>query len=253
MTYLTIATPSNKTLAASSTPSLLLPQPQPSFLLRFVPVPSFLRQPQHTTLHLTLLPTFTPLTSSHLHVTLRVGRMDAWSPLTPGQLARELTIMDAHLILRTQLEGTRKVIGKYPRMSGLLSASIFFIVSALGMLLCFWRFTAPFDASAGIHGRRTRGLGGVGSAGGRAGGLAGIGLAGEKLRMLERGRPARFSERMDRDLDRVVKLEIAREAAAIKEEEEEESIVCSLFPRFFLVVLVLTVRWDMYRSQVKNF
>lgn len=230
MTYLTIASPSNKTLASSSTPSLLLPQRQPSFLVRFVPLPSFLRQPQHMTLHLTLLPTFTPQTSSYLHVTLRVGRMDAWSPLTPGQLARELTIIDAHLILRTQLEGTRKVIGRYPRASGLLSASIFFVISAGGMLLCFWRFTAPFDASAGMHGRRMRGLGGMRSAagGGRvsASVLRGIGLAEEKLRMLEHGRPARFSERMDRDQEREIELEIAREAAAIK--EEEESTVCWL-------------------------
>ena len=144
--------------------------------------------------------------------------MDAWSPLTPGQLARELTIIEAHLILRTQLEGTRKVIGKYPRTSGLLSAGIFFIVSAVGMLLCFWRFTAPFDASVGVHGRRMRGLGGMRGAGGS--GLAGIGLGGERLRMLERGRPERFSERMDRDREREIELAIARETAAIKKEEE---------------------------------
>src|SRR5258706_121260 len=179
MTYLTIGTSSNKTLTSSSTSSLLLAPPEPSFWLRFLPLPSFLRQPQHTTLHLTLLNTFTPQTSSHLHATLRIGRMDAWSPLTPGQLARELTIIDAHLILRTQLEGTRKVIGKYPRTSGLLSASIFFIVSVVGMLVCFWKFTVPFDASTGTRGRRMRGLGGMG--GGGTGALAGIGLGTEKL------------------------------------------------------------------------
>lgn len=147
--------------------------------------------------------------------------MDAWSPLTPGQLARELTIIDAHLILRTQLEGTRKVIGKYPRTSGLLSASIFFIVSVVGMLVCFWKFTVPFDASTGMRGRRMRGLGGMG--GGGSGGvstLAGIGLGTEKLRLLGRERPARFSERTGRDREREIALEIAREAAAIKKEEE---------------------------------
>lgn len=144
--------------------------------------------------------------------------MDAWSPLTPGQLARELTIIDAYVILRTQLEGTRKVIGKYPRTSGLLSAGIFFIVSAAGMLVCFWKFTAPFDASTGTRGRRMRGLGGMG--GGGASTLTGIGLAAEKLRILERERPTRFSERTDRDREREIALEIAREAAAIKKEEE---------------------------------
>ena len=66
-----------------------------------------------------------------------------------------------------------------------------------------------------------RGLGGTGGAGGgRPRGLAGIGLAAEKLRMLERERPVRFSERTDRDREREIELEIAREAAAIKKEEE---------------------------------
>ena len=219
MTYFTIVNPSNRTIASSSTPCLLLPPPQPPFLLRFLPLPSFLRQSQHTTLHLTLLSTFTPHTSSHLYATLRIGRMDAWSPLTPGQLARELTIIEARLMLRTRLEGTRKVIGKYPRMSGALSASMFFIVSAAGMLVCFWRFTTPFDAGAGMHGRRMRGVGGSGGAGGAGGGRAGA-LAGIGQRVLERERPARFSERADRNREREMELEIAREAAAMKKEEE---------------------------------
>ena len=63
-----------------------------------------------------------------------------------------------------------------------------------------------------------RGVGGMG--GGGASARAGIGLAAEKLRMLERERPARFSERTDRDREREIALEIAREAAAIKKEEE---------------------------------
>ena len=103
-------------------------------------------------------------------------------------------------------------------MSGLLSASIFFIVSVVGMLVCFWKFTVPFDASTGMHGRRMRGLGGMRAGG--AGRFAGIGLATEKLRVLERERPTRFGERTDRDRERGIALEIAREAAAIKKEEE---------------------------------
>lgn len=72
----------------------------------------------------------------------------------------------------------------------------------------------PFDASTGARGRRMRGLGGG------AGGFAGIGLATEKLRVLERERPTRFSERTGRDREREIALDIAREAAAIKKEEE---------------------------------
>jgi hypothetical protein len=233
MTYLTITTPTNKILASSSTPSLLHATPEPSFLLRLLPLPSFLLRKQHITLHLPLLASFTPHTSSNLHATLRIGRQDAWSPLTPGQLARELTIIDAHLTLRTQLAGTRRVIGRYPRTSGLLSAGTFFVVSVTGMLVCFWRFAAPFDASAGMYGRRMRGFGGTAAMGG-LGGFAGVGGGpgvAERLRMLERDRPARFGERTraNWERDREFEREIAREAAIKQEEESAASTVRHTF------------------------
>lgn len=103
-----------------------------------------------------------------------------------------------------------------------------------------------------MHGRRMRGLGGVRDArgGGKATALAGVGLAAERLRMLERGRPARFGERTDRDREREIKLEIAREAAAIKREETTV--------RALLLLLVQTVLneftdcWNACRCRAKR-
>jgi hypothetical protein len=121
----------------------------------------------------------------------------------------------------------------YPCASGLLSAGTFFVVSVVGTLVCFWRFAAPFDASAGMYGRRMRGFGGTAAMGG-LGGFAGVGGGpgvAERLRMLERDRPARFGERTraNWERDREFEREIAREAAIKQEEESAASTVRHTF------------------------
>ena len=93
-----------------------------------------------------------------------------------------------------------------------------------------------------------RSLNGMG--GGRGSALAGIGLAAERLKLLGRERPARFSERTDRDREQEIAREIAREAAAIKKEEE------SMVRAGLLVLLVLNGvpdHWNVCRYRVKRF
>ena len=69
-------------------------------------------------------------------------------------------MLEAHVRGTVLLQGTRRVVGRYPNLAGLFSSATFFVTSGLGLVLCFYRFAAPFE------GRVPRG-GGAGAGAGR--------------------------------------------------------------------------------------
>ncbi|CAG7847882.1 SubName: Full=Uncharacterized protein {ECO:0000313/EMBL:CCA77826.1} [Serendipita indica DSM 11827] len=156
MTYLTITTASNKTIASASRPSLVPPAPSRGLIRRLLPFPS--RRP-HTVITIPILPEWTPKTSSPLYALLEVGRRDGWRSLGKGE-GREITVLDAHIQGAVLLHGTRRVVGRYPNATGLASSGIFFITSALGLVICFYRFAAPFETRQMRGGRIAGGGGG---------------------------------------------------------------------------------------------
>jgi hypothetical protein len=94
---------------------------------------------------ITILPNWTPGTSQALYGNLEVGRRDGWKSLGQGD-GREITVVESYVRGRVLLAGTRRVVGRYPNIAGFMSSIGFFVTSALGLLLCFYRFAAPFDA-----------------------------------------------------------------------------------------------------------
>ena len=119
----------------------------------------------YTQVAIPILSSWTPGTSSSLHAVLEVGRRDAWKMLGRGE-GRELTVLEAYVRGTVLLQGTRRVVGRYPNLAGLFSSAAFFITAGLGLLLCFYRFAAPFE------GRVPRGGAGAGM------GAKGLGAAG---------------------------------------------------------------------------
>lgn len=121
--------------------------------------------PLYTQVAVPILPAWTPGTSSPLYALLEIGRRDAWKTLGRGE-GRELTVLEAYVRGTVLLQGTRRVVGRYPNLAGLFSSAAFFITSGLGLLLCFYRFAAPFEgrvprggAGAGVKGAGMMGAG----------------------------------------------------------------------------------------------
>lgn len=83
------------------------------------------------------------------------------------------------------------MVGRYPNLAGLWSAVTFFVVSALGLVLCFWRFAAPFEGRVprgGVGaGMKALGLGG-------GGGRMGMPLPPTLIPKTLEGRPRRRSQ-----------------------------------------------------------
>jgi hypothetical protein len=136
--------------------------PKPSGLVRSV-LP-FSSQ-AYTEVVIQILPSWTPGTSSPLYGVLEIGRRDAWKTLGRGE-GRELTVLEAYVKGKVLLQGTRRVVGRYPNLAGLFSSATFFVTSGLGLMFCFYRFAAPFDgrvprggAGAGMKALKGMGMG----------------------------------------------------------------------------------------------
>lgn len=148
MTYLTISTASNKQIAEAHRPAAILPRP--GSLIRSI-LPS---SNPHMTLTINLLNSWIPGTSQGLMGTLEIGRKDSWKSIGTGE-GRELTVLEAHVTANVKLQGTRRIVGAYPNVAAIISSGAFFVTSILGLLLCFWRYTAPFEGVS--SGRSARG------------------------------------------------------------------------------------------------
>ncbi|KAG8753120.1 hypothetical protein FRC14_006412 [Serendipita sp. 396] len=148
MTYLNVTTPSNKTLIAARKPAAILPKAPKGPIRRLLSLSSS----GYVDVTISILPDWIPGTSSPLFATLEVGRRDSWKSLGSGE-GREVTILEAFVRGSVQLHGTRRLVSKYPNVAGVLSSVSFFVTAALGLVLCFYRFSAPFE------GRQMRGKG----------------------------------------------------------------------------------------------
>lgn len=125
MTQLTLATPSNKTLASIRRPAII----QPS---RF----SFwTSRPDYVDLTIPLLSAFTAGTT-HVVGRLELGRRDEWRTLGQGY-GRELSVLSASLKGVTKPEGLRGLISRFPLLSGLTSSLIFLCISSLVLAVVF--------------------------------------------------------------------------------------------------------------------
>ncbi|PVF93942.1 hypothetical protein CPB86DRAFT_818425 [Serendipita vermifera] len=154
MTYLTVTTASNKTVVSANRPAAILPQPKRGIIRRLLPIASSL---SYTDMTITILPEWTPGTSQVLYGTLEVGRRDGWKSLGHGE-GREITVIESYVRGRVLLSGTRRVVGRYPNIAGFMSTIGFFVTSALGLLLCFFRFAAPLEARGPRIGGNPSGL-----------------------------------------------------------------------------------------------
>ncbi|KIM25437.1 hypothetical protein M408DRAFT_331190 [Serendipita vermifera MAFF 305830] len=180
MTYLTLTNAANKTVASAQRPAAILPR-QTGLLRRALPF----SLPLYTEVTVPILSSWTPGTSSPLFALLEIGRRDAWKTLGRGE-GRELTVLEAYVRGTVLLQGTRRIVGRYPNLSGLFSSVAFFVTSGLGLLLCFYRFAAPFE------GRAPRGGAGMGMKG--AGMGAGMPLPPRPIPRTLEGRPGRSDD-----------------------------------------------------------
>ncbi|KAG8836298.1 hypothetical protein FRC17_007448 [Serendipita sp. 399] len=154
MTYLTLTTASNKPVASARKPAAILPKAPKGLIRRFLPFSSS----KYVDVTIIILANWTPGTSSQLQATLEVGRRDGWKSIGKGE-GREVTILEAFVKGSVQLHGTRKLVSKYPNTAGVVSSLGFFVTAALGLVLCFYRYSAPFE------GRQIRGKGMITSGG----------------------------------------------------------------------------------------
>ncbi|EJD55070.1 hypothetical protein AURDEDRAFT_155305 [Auricularia subglabra TFB-10046 SS5] len=132
MTTLLLTTASNKTVAAISRPSIIIP-----------PTKSLFKGAPNTLTHtVTLLTNFIP-TATRLLAYVEVGRKDGWRSIGRGE-GRELSVLTAHLVGEVQLSGLRALIAKFPLTSTFIATVSFFAFSVAGMLA----FTALYAYSA---------------------------------------------------------------------------------------------------------
>ncbi|CAG8672471.1 14749_t:CDS:2 [Acaulospora colombiana] len=108
MTYLTVTTASNKTIASANRPAAILPQPKRGVIRRLLPIAS---APSYTDMTITILPDWTPGTSQALYGHLEVGRRDGWKSLGLGE-GREITVVESYVRGRVLLSGTRRVCSR---------------------------------------------------------------------------------------------------------------------------------------------
>ncbi|KZP10541.1 hypothetical protein FIBSPDRAFT_801111 [Athelia psychrophila] len=125
MTQLTLATPSNRTLAYIRRPAIITP-PHSSF---------WITRPSSVDLTVPLLTAFTPGTSQVVG-RLELGRRDEWRNLGQGH-GRELSVLSVSLRGVTKPEGLRGLISRFPLLSGLTSSVIFLGISLLFLTAVF--------------------------------------------------------------------------------------------------------------------
>ncbi|KAI6047757.1 putative adipose-regulatory protein-domain-containing protein [Pisolithus marmoratus] len=127
MTSLTLATPSNKTLATVRKPctAIVLP-PRRSYL--------YSSPPPLISLDILLLSSYTPGTS-RVNARVEIGRQDEWRKLGGGE-GRELSVATAYLEGTVRYQGVRGLVSRFPLVSAILSLAAFFVLSMLVLTAC---------------------------------------------------------------------------------------------------------------------
>ncbi|TFY77636.1 hypothetical protein EWM64_g6377 [Hericium alpestre] len=118
MTTLTLATPSNRTLATIRRPAIVLP---PKSVIAFL-----LSSPTTTALHLSLLQSYTFGTSSVI-AKVELGRRDEWRTIGKGE-GRELSVLSASVVGTVRHKGIRGLVSRYPLLSAVVASSTFLVI-----------------------------------------------------------------------------------------------------------------------------
>lgn len=145
MTSLTLATPSNKTLATVRKPAIVLP-PRRSYL--------YSSPPPLISLDILFLSSYTPGTS-RVNARVEIGRQDEWRKLGGGE-GRELSVATAYLEGTVRYQGVRGLVSRFPLVSAILSLVAFFVLSMLVLTACIlptirWQLSSEEDTFVPPH------------------------------------------------------------------------------------------------------
>ncbi|KAL4070817.1 putative adipose-regulatory protein-domain-containing protein [Scleroderma citrinum] len=145
MASLTLATPSNRTLATVRRPAIALPL-RNHYL--------FSSPSSSINLDIFLLPSFVPGTS-RVNARVELGRHDEWRRLGRGEI-RELSVVTASLKGTVLYKGVRGLVSRFPVTSAVISSVIFFMVSMLVLAACLlptikWQLPSEEETVITLH------------------------------------------------------------------------------------------------------
>lgn len=142
MTSITISTPTNVTLATSSRPSLIFPQP-----LAFAPLFYSGMLSTHS-IEVPLLEGFSASSYlSSLRARIQVGRQDGWASVGAGH-GQELVIVEAFARGLPKMSGIRGFLAKHSLLLLALTTSAFFVATCLTTLFAYLYFAPALKLSA---------------------------------------------------------------------------------------------------------